>query len=414
MAEIVVFVGPTLPADEVARRLDAEVLPPVAQGDVLRALAARPRLLAIIDGGYERVPAVWHKEILYALERGVAVAGAASMGALRAAELAPFGMVGVGEVYRRVRDGQLTDDDEVAVAHLGAEDGHRPVSEAMVNIRATVAAAVADGVLGPQAGDRMLTAAKRLHYPHRRWPALLPLAPPGFATWLSDGRRDVKAADARALLDLIASGGVHPPAAPPRVERTEHLQLARPASALDPAVEADLLDGVHLDGDYPDLAQAATLRLVAVGTGPRPTGGARAEWVDRLREHVPADALADLDADALGELAADQAALVHTCAAVEDRLPAAIIDTLRLWGQLPGRLARARDVAACCERLGGTPEPAALGLTDADVWSWCAGRAGLPPNSPADVVADALGVPDPDRLRRAALRHLLYEKEGRQ
>ena len=119
----VIFVGPTLPAAEVARRMPgAEVRPPVAVGDVLRLSRKRSLTrIAIIDGYFERMAAIWHKEILVALSRGIAVWGAASMGALRAAELAPFGMVGVGTIYRAYAAGQLVADDEVAVAHLPAE-----------------------------------------------------------------------------------------------------------------------------------------------------------------------------------------------------------------------------------------------------------------------------------------------------
>ena len=95
-----VYVGPTLPAAEVARLAPGvRVLPPAAVGDVLKATRMRGvRRIAIIDGYFERMAAVWHKEILVALERGIAVYGAASMGALRAAELAPFGMIGVGTI----------------------------------------------------------------------------------------------------------------------------------------------------------------------------------------------------------------------------------------------------------------------------------------------------------------------------
>ncbi|MBP5873147.1 hypothetical protein F3K24_43140, partial [Streptomyces sp. LBUM 1485] len=45
----------------------------------------------IIDGLYHQAPALRHKEIIAAMARGVRVIGAASIGALRAAELAPFG-----------------------------------------------------------------------------------------------------------------------------------------------------------------------------------------------------------------------------------------------------------------------------------------------------------------------------------
>ncbi|HVK84540.1 MAG TPA: TfuA-like protein [Kofleriaceae bacterium] len=113
-----VYVGPTLPAAEVAARLPgARVLPPVAVGDVLRAVKrGGVRRIAIIDGYFERMAAVWHKELLVALARGIEVWGAASMGALRAAELAPFGMRGIGGIYRAFASGELIADDEVAVA----------------------------------------------------------------------------------------------------------------------------------------------------------------------------------------------------------------------------------------------------------------------------------------------------------
>jgi hypothetical protein len=91
-APVVVFLGPTLSHDDARDVLDAEYLPPAAHGDVLRAALRRPRAIALVDGVFERVPAVWHKEILFALSEGIHVYGAASMGALRAAELDAFGM----------------------------------------------------------------------------------------------------------------------------------------------------------------------------------------------------------------------------------------------------------------------------------------------------------------------------------
>jgi len=150
-----VYVGPTLAADEVRRMLpDADVRGPVAVGDVLRVVEGQgartggartrtrgigrePRVgrIAIIDGYFERMAAVWHKELLLAIEAGIEVWGAASMGALRAAELAPFGMRGVGTIYERFARGELVADDEVAVAHLPAEYGYRATSVALVDLR---------------------------------------------------------------------------------------------------------------------------------------------------------------------------------------------------------------------------------------------------------------------------------------
>ena len=206
-----VFVGPTLPAGEVAARLPgARVVPPVAVGDVLalvRRRGARPQAIAIIDGAFERMAAVWHKEILLALERGVAVWGAASMGALRAAELAAFGMRGVGGIYRDFAAGRLIADDEVAVAHLPAEYGYQATSEALVNLRHGIAAAP---MLGARTRGALVELARARFYRERSWDQLIADARAaglprrqidGLAAW---PKPDRKAADARLLLRRLA------------------------------------------------------------------------------------------------------------------------------------------------------------------------------------------------------------------
>ncbi len=129
MSEIYVFLGPTLAEKDAKAELDAVYLPPASAGDVYRLWRRRPRVIGIVDGYFDRVPAVWHKEIMWTMERGVHVFGGASMGALRAAELETFGMRGVGWVYRAFRKGTLDRDDEVAVRHGAAEDGYREHGE---------------------------------------------------------------------------------------------------------------------------------------------------------------------------------------------------------------------------------------------------------------------------------------------
>ncbi|WP_438008248.1 TfuA-like protein [Sorangium sp. So ce321] len=119
------FLGPTL----AAAVLDAVILPPAAHGDVYRAAQRGATVIGIVDGYFEVVPAVWHKEILWAMREGVHVLGSASMGALRAVELAPFGMEGVGAVFEAYQRAELEDDDEVAVAHAPAAYGYRPLCE---------------------------------------------------------------------------------------------------------------------------------------------------------------------------------------------------------------------------------------------------------------------------------------------
>ncbi|MGH6947581.1 MAG: TfuA-like protein [Kiloniellales bacterium] len=216
-----VFLGPTLPATEARSICEVRILPPVRQGDLYRLVEAeRPAAVGIVDGAFQHVPAVWHKEILWAMKRGVYVVGAASMGALRAAELEAFGMKGVGAVFGAYRDGVLAgyddeafeDDDEVAVIHGPPETGYLPLSEALVNIRVTLRAAEAAGVLSSAFRRRLAAIAKATFYQERSYDGLIAAAskdgsPPheleAFAAWLPECRIDQKRADARFLFSTL-------------------------------------------------------------------------------------------------------------------------------------------------------------------------------------------------------------------
>jgi len=218
-----IFLGPTLPAAVARAELDAVLLPPAQRGDVYEAVTLlRPSAMGLIDGYFQWAPAVWHKEILWAIAQGVAVFGAASMGALRAAELAPFGMRGVGRVFEAYRDGVLAaaddgpfeDDDEVAVVHGPAELGYPAASEAMVNIRLTLASAQRDGVIGGATAAALCAIAKGTFFPDRSYAALLAASRQrglpeaelqAFEQWLGHGAIDQKRSDALMLLRTMRS-----------------------------------------------------------------------------------------------------------------------------------------------------------------------------------------------------------------
>lgn len=210
---ICVFTGPTLSPQEGRIELDALYLPPVSQGDVYRAALRRPWAIGIIDGYFEHVPAVWHKEIIWAMTQGIHVYGSASIGALRAAELEPFGMEGVGAIFEAFRNGTLEDDDEVAVVHGPPETGYRVGSEAMVNIRRTLAVAEAANVVSFSTRIALEHIAKGLFYPERSYPLILqhgaeqglPMAElRAFRAWLPHGQVDQKRADALVMLRVMS------------------------------------------------------------------------------------------------------------------------------------------------------------------------------------------------------------------
>ena len=209
---VVLFAGPSLSGWEQPLPSAFDRRPPARHGDVFRAAQSLPAAIALADGLFEGVPAVWHKEILWALSLGVPVYGAASMGALRAAELDTYGMVGVGRIYQDYRSGRLDADDEVALLHGPEEIGYLPLTEPLVNVRATGHAAQQAGILSPRAARAVMRSAARLFYKVRTWPSILEGVAATevpkehlerFRAWLPDGRVDQKRADALAMVALV-------------------------------------------------------------------------------------------------------------------------------------------------------------------------------------------------------------------
>jgi len=212
---VVIFAGPSLPPS--ARRdlrPDIDWRPPVRQGELYRAALDRPAVIGVIDGYFEVTPTVWHKEILWAMAQGIHVYGAASIGALRAAELDTFGMKGIGRIYEDFRDGVLQDDDEVAVLHGPEELGYPPLTEAMVNIRATLNVTISVGILSAELAAELTAIAKSLFYKKRTYGAVLQRAVASdlpatalrdFANWIWQSRIDRKRLDAEAMLGAICS-----------------------------------------------------------------------------------------------------------------------------------------------------------------------------------------------------------------
>jgi hypothetical protein len=172
----VVFLGPSLPLDKAKNVLNATYLPPCAMGDVYRCVQKKVTAIVIIDGFFEQRPAVWHKEILYAISQGIPVFGGSSMGALRAAELHAFGMLGVGDIFEAYASGIIEDDDEVAVVHTDRSDGYRPISEAMVNIRAGLKQALLENIVSEGEMNSLVELAKSKFYPERNWALILKAA----------------------------------------------------------------------------------------------------------------------------------------------------------------------------------------------------------------------------------------------
>ncbi len=209
MPAIVVFLGPSLERETARAILDADLRPPAKRGDIQAAAEAGARIIGLIDGVFFQDVAVAHREILYALRRGVRVVGASSMGALRAAELDGLGMEGVGEIYRAYREGRLVADDEVAL--IFDPETYAPLSEPLVNIRATLRQAVDRGIIDGDDARVLLDAARALYFPERTYErvaeaaeaALGPDVTSKFLSFVSEGAVDQKRDDALVALQRI-------------------------------------------------------------------------------------------------------------------------------------------------------------------------------------------------------------------
>lgn len=231
-ASILVFAGPSLPP--ASRPADGIFAwrPPAVAGDAFRLGPRPPSVVVIIDGLFDERPAIRHKELLEVIAEGVVVIGGASMGALRAAELRSFGMVGVGRIFDAFAAGRLVGDDEVALLHGPEEWGWRALTEPLVNVRATLQRAVRERVIDIVLARRLLGAARNLFYKERTWPAILGpaiLADAGaeaFAGWLGSGGVDLKRRDALACLErarVLVGSRPDPRPRPPRTIFTERL-----------------------------------------------------------------------------------------------------------------------------------------------------------------------------------------------
>jgi hypothetical protein len=168
----IVFVGPSLPDAAELAAPGIELRPPAIQGDILKAVRQGAVAIGLVDGGFEYTAPVWHKEILYALSQGVSVTGAASMGALRAAECHSFGMKGVGRIYEDYASGTLVDDADVALLHAPIELGFRAITLPMVNIRATAIWLRQQGIFSAAEAAEIETIANTLFFKRRTWSEL--------------------------------------------------------------------------------------------------------------------------------------------------------------------------------------------------------------------------------------------------
>lgn len=239
---IIAFAGPSLAAADRAAWPQVDWGPPAQAGDLLALATGDAATVCLIDGYFDHRPAVRHKEILLLLSRGVRVFGASSIGALRAAEMRAFGMIGIGAVYRAYARGTVRGDDEVALIHAGADQDWRPLSVPLIDVRAMLCRARRAEAIGRTDARALLAAAASIHYIERDWKSVC--APVwgdagnrAFERWLETEGVSQKRADAIACLQA-AIGSAQTGDPRPEFVRTCFVDALARECGLDPMAEA--------------------------------------------------------------------------------------------------------------------------------------------------------------------------------
>ena len=209
MKKIIIYTGLSISFDEAKSILEAEYKPPIKRGDLFTLLEKEEDIdiIGIIDGLFHQSPAVAHKEILKALDDDITVVGGASMGALRACELYPYGMIGVGNIFEDYKNGVIESDDDVAVS-LDAES-YRPLSDSWINMKYNFNNACKDDVITQEEVDKLLQTSKKIYYPKRSFDYVIKKSDidedrkKSLKEYLKENKFDIKHDDAKAVLEYI-------------------------------------------------------------------------------------------------------------------------------------------------------------------------------------------------------------------
>ena len=216
MGKPIIFLGPSLSHEKAKKIFDADYRPPAKKGDFLRLAAdfdVAEMAVGFVDGvflhDYPPTPIeVYH----LARKNGVLLAGAASLGALRAVELEKFGMRGIGKIFQLYKSGKLNADDEVAVT-FASEGDYQLQSEAMIDIRYNLYLAHKNRVISEKAKRALVKMAKEIYFPHRKYVYILEEAKnrypmlesqiDSFGRYITSNRRSLKEIDAIKLVKYL-------------------------------------------------------------------------------------------------------------------------------------------------------------------------------------------------------------------
>jgi TfuA-like protein len=354
-------------------------------------------------------------------------------------------MEGVGRIFLDYLNGTIEDDDEVAVADSSAEHGYQSFSVAMVNIRATLNAAEAAGVIRASTRMELERTAKDMFYQERSYPAVLQhTAEKNFSRseleslrrWLPTGQVDQKQEDAIAMLRLMRvqlEAGLAPKCVQYTFEYTANWEIAwrRSGSLLadslgnmDAILQDSLLDEVRLeDSTYARVKREVLLRFLALREswrqGMTPTHEMIRNESERFHREAGTEDQESFEywlqqnhlnhAEFLAFIE-DQARLEWVQNMTEMDAAALIADQMRHSGHYARLAKRACDKQRALELAGiRYPSLADSGLTEDELLSWYfEKRLGRPVPSDLARYSRVVGFADENSFCRVILREYCY------
>lgn len=195
----IIFCDSTINRNDLLEEIEKKYIfkPAVGRGDILEAIEDKDNIeeIIIVDGLFAQCPSITHKEILFAISKGIKVTGVASMGALRAAELSRFGMHGYGKVFHLYKEGLVESDDEVAISYVKRKNKvYKTIP--LINIRQTVSYHGLD--------YEIFRKSKEIFYKDRTWEKLRKTLPEDHFSLLESNYIDQKKID---VLDYLYQKG---------------------------------------------------------------------------------------------------------------------------------------------------------------------------------------------------------------
>jgi hypothetical protein len=290
------------------------------------------------------------------------------------------------------------------VLHGPAETGYVALSEALVNVRWTLAEAAAQDVIAPATRDCLVAIGKALFYQERSYDAILARAggwvPDGevecLRGWLPDHKINQKRIDAIAMLRAMRDSRPAPLRVRYTLAETTYWEAARQAVDAEGATSAPELDELRLQG-APYLA-------------------ARARALQRLLEPDRAPASPDLRerrSCAEGEFTAlqeqlDGATRRHAHERLTERVPTELLERhiLAELRSSDARLALLQRAEHKRRTLGAGPHTCTM--SSEDLIAWYFRTLGAPVPVDLDPYARALDFPSTDSFRRSVLDEYLF------